>query len=836
MTARATQYVARQLKQLLATYVDGVTEETLNLQLLGGKLKLENISIRETALADLELPLRCSGRVGKLELTVNLLRFWWNEPVKIVLEDVELILEPLDQGEELCPSRLGAHLERIRLWKEGQVNGILQRDEDAGSRSTGFLARLAKKIRDNLEIHIKNFRVNVVDARSPDDGKAYKLELVLGSLVATSMDKKLPANDSPSSEESQKADTSKTEKVLAIHGFHAALMPYREHVEDLQGIARTAQADAEETLRQTYMAVEPVNLTLYLTIDDNHQLKVPQFLFRLDIDTAAIKFYKAQYCALYRIAAETSLYRGCLEHWYWRPRVPPLKDPRAWFRFAIKCVRSQVHHKRSAAKLGESYTFQYTRYLLAKNWLDSDQEALLRMENHFNAESLAKFRVAAKQMAQVQAAAAEAAKKVKAQESWGQWAKSFVASTVAETADLSDLDVEAQRILREAVEAAETADDDMEINAYPKHYARYRVDWSAKMGSLTLIDEGWMPESPSRELCMMQFHDLHGQYAIRRDSYRYSFNLASVTIDDRTNSVNGLSQIASCRPSSADSEGAIKQLLKWNWDTLPVSYNSETEEVFDSKDGGKMSVVVDGLNLVYSVESVLGIYNFFFVPKEDRFSRGDQKEAKEEQMVPEDDLAKELSLWFDRTRYDKQMQWQLSVLQPCILFPANAKDPTEPVLVFDLDRFLWGSELFEDESDDTVKYYDRMVMMVQNTRFRLVESIDRWLSCTANHKVAWMMEPITLAQDFDFQIVWDRCRLPENIRLAKDVPRNALSGTLPRVHFSVLAEQYCTFWYVFFRGGEISLGHTAGAGGRGCGAAASSPWLWYFADVSIQDA
>ena len=367
----------------------------------------------------------------------------------------------------------------------GDEDAAAHCDEDAGSRSTGFLARLAKKIRDNLEIHIKNFRVNVVDARSPDDGKAYKLELVLGSLVATSMDKKSPANDSPSREESQKADTSKTEKVLAIHGFHAALMPYREHVEDLQGIARTAQADAEETLRQTYMAVEPVSLTLYLTIDDNHQLKVPQFLFRLDIDTTAIKFYKAQYCALYRIAAETSLYRGCLEHWYWRPRMPPLKDPRAWFRFAIKCVRSQVHHKRSAAKLGESYTFQYTRYLLAKNWLDSDQEALLRMENHFNAESLAKFRVAAKQMAQVQAAAAEAAKKVKARESWGQWAKSFVASTVADTADLSDLDVEAQRILREAVEAKADAvatlraevDAAVRCAAHPALCVRRRQGW-----------------------------------------------------------------------------------------------------------------------------------------------------------------------------------------------------------------------------------------------------------------------------------------------------------------------------------------------------------------------
>ena len=121
MTTRATKYVAQQLKELLGTYVEGVTEDSLNLQLLGGKLKLENLRIRETALADLELPFKCSGTVGKMELTVNLLRFWWNEPVIIGLEDVELNLDPLDQGEELCPSRFAAHFERIRLWKEGQV-------------------------------------------------------------------------------------------------------------------------------------------------------------------------------------------------------------------------------------------------------------------------------------------------------------------------------------------------------------------------------------------------------------------------------------------------------------------------------------------------------------------------------------------------------------------------------------------------------------------------------------------------------------------------------------------------------------------------------------------
>ncbi len=38
-----------------------------------------------------------AGTVGKLELSVNLLRFWWNEPVVIILEDVDIVLEPLAQ-------------------------------------------------------------------------------------------------------------------------------------------------------------------------------------------------------------------------------------------------------------------------------------------------------------------------------------------------------------------------------------------------------------------------------------------------------------------------------------------------------------------------------------------------------------------------------------------------------------------------------------------------------------------------------------------------------------------------------------------------------------------
>ena len=246
---------------------------------------------------------------------------------------------------------------------------------------------------------------------------------------------------------------------------------------------------------------------------------------------------------------------------------------------------------------------------------------------------------------------------------------------------------------------------------------------------------------------------------------------------------------------AGDSDGSegesCPKVVKWNWDTAPFDPS-------DDKDGGEISIVVDGLNLVYSMESVLGIYNFWFVPKEDRFSRGDVTEAEEDRVVLQEELAGELSVWMDRTRYDTRMKWQVSVVQPCILFVANAKDASDAIIVFDLDRFTWGSKLPE-EIENNMVYYDRSVMSIENTRFRLVDDIQSWLHCIANRKAAWLMQPITLAQEFDFEIVWDRCKLPEEIRVPMDLPRNALSGTLPHVNFFLRGHQYCTFWYIFFK-------------------------------------
>eukprot|EP00960_Hanusia_phi_P059490 764183-Hanusia_phi.AAC.1 len=767
----------------------GVTEDALNLQLLGGKLRLENLSIKETALSWLELPFRTSGKVGHLELSVNFLRFWWNEPVIIVLKDVEINFEPLEQGENLSPEDYASHFERIRIWKESQIHAINEKQEDGARKAPSFLARLAKKVRDNLQIHISNFRVNIIDKRAEREGhQCFTLGLVLGSLVAMSASNDEGKGNSPSEE------TTATEKVLEIKDLQMHLV---SHDGD-----RRDSAVAEKTF-EDFQIIKPIHLVVRLTINDNHQFKAPQFHFRLvssifqlllelmisvqEMNKLEWRFFKMQYIILYKILEECNLYRSRIEHWYWRPRDPPLKSPKMWFRYAIRRIRDQVHHRKCAAKIGEQYTCTYLSQLLSNDSND-EGKTLRALENHLSADSIASFRQAAKQMAEAhEAAVSEAKKAAKSQQSWGQWARSFVVSSYDQDLDKSLLDDESKKILHEALQLSCASDDTIESNAYPREYARFRIDFSITMGSLTLIEKGWLASEEPKELCYMQFDILEGNYDIRRDTYMYGFSLLSFEMQDRQNSIDGLSRIASCNHSICDDGSEAKKLLTWNWDTLPSSDSP--------KDGGNIAVRLDGLHLVYSVECVLGVYNFWIVPKEDRFPS-----SATEVLNDHDEESSEwhLQLWKDRTRFDKRMQWHISVLKPCILLPADHRSDAEPVIVFDLDSFTWKSVLNSAE-DERLQFFDRNVLDVKNTRFRLAEDINVWLHCLANNRTAWIMQNITLATDFDFQITWDWCKLTEPIRIMKDLPRQIVRGTLPCANLFCTAEQYNSFWYAFFK-------------------------------------
>jgi hypothetical protein len=82
------------------------------------------------------------------------------------------------------PAAFAAHFQRIRQWKESQVRAIQEKKEPNQRSEDGFLARLAKKVRDSLEIRIRNFRIRYADRRSTAAGVSAPLLRACGEISA----------------------------------------------------------------------------------------------------------------------------------------------------------------------------------------------------------------------------------------------------------------------------------------------------------------------------------------------------------------------------------------------------------------------------------------------------------------------------------------------------------------------------------------------------------------------------------------------------------------------------------------------------------------------------
>jgi hypothetical protein len=82
------------------------------------------------------------------------------------------------------PAAFAAHFQRIRQWKEAQVRAIQEKKEPHQRSEDGFLARLAKKVRDSLEIRIRNFRIRYADRRSTADGVSGPPLLSFNEIIA----------------------------------------------------------------------------------------------------------------------------------------------------------------------------------------------------------------------------------------------------------------------------------------------------------------------------------------------------------------------------------------------------------------------------------------------------------------------------------------------------------------------------------------------------------------------------------------------------------------------------------------------------------------------------
>ena len=93
----AKAILLRVLESYLGRYISGITADNLKMGVWSGKVELQNLELRPSALADLKLPVKVRhGTIGKLTAVVPW-RHLGSKPVQITMDEVFVLAVPCIQ-------------------------------------------------------------------------------------------------------------------------------------------------------------------------------------------------------------------------------------------------------------------------------------------------------------------------------------------------------------------------------------------------------------------------------------------------------------------------------------------------------------------------------------------------------------------------------------------------------------------------------------------------------------------------------------------------------------------------------------------------------------------
>jgi vacuolar protein sorting-associated protein 13A/C len=158
---------AHLLKQILIAklgkFVDGLDSENISVAILQGDFELINVGLKADALTQFQLPFRIvKGYISRLTAKVTWMKLE-SEPVKVDLEGVYIVLEPLLTKEwtfdEVVITSLKKELIAEFELKIAQVN--LSARELLSQRS--YTEKLTANILDNLQVTVSNIHICLED-------------------------------------------------------------------------------------------------------------------------------------------------------------------------------------------------------------------------------------------------------------------------------------------------------------------------------------------------------------------------------------------------------------------------------------------------------------------------------------------------------------------------------------------------------------------------------------------------------------------------------------------------------------------------------------------------
>ncbi|XP_018021459.1 vacuolar protein sorting-associated protein 13C [Hyalella azteca] len=182
------------LNKVLGTYIENLDGSNLKLSLWSGKAELNNLDIKQSALEELQLPIRpVYGHLDKLRLVIpwnNLFAGVWEAHVSGVM----LLVAPntsitydKDKEEKLLHQAKMAMLEKIELAQAKAAAGAAA-NKATTPADDGYLEKLIAQVVRNIQVTITDVHVRYEDNISTPE-HPFSFGVTLASLSVISTDK-----------------------------------------------------------------------------------------------------------------------------------------------------------------------------------------------------------------------------------------------------------------------------------------------------------------------------------------------------------------------------------------------------------------------------------------------------------------------------------------------------------------------------------------------------------------------------------------------------------------------------------------------------------------------
>ncbi|KAL1140357.1 hypothetical protein AAG570_000289 [Ranatra chinensis] len=339
--------VADLLNKYLGEYVENLDKSQLNIGIWGGDVALRDLTLKENALEDLNLPVKTvRGHLGQLTLQIP----WKNlygAPVIATIERLFLLVVPnqsvrYDKEKE---EKWAEEAKQAELLKIEEAKKAL-REKDKPKPDNTFVEKLAAQIIKNVQVRIKNIHIRYED-KVTNPEKPFALGITLNSLDVVT----IPSWGEPLSIDPVNIIFKELSiQCLSVY-WNSCTTLFSDFSTENYLIAISDGIATKSTMPPGYK-YRPINSSSKLRINtkpemDGSNFKIPKVLLQLDLERLQVKISKSQYQDLTVLLETMSRMSRAAQYRKFRPDVSSYRGHyKEWWIFAYKCILEEEVKRR----------------------------------------------------------------------------------------------------------------------------------------------------------------------------------------------------------------------------------------------------------------------------------------------------------------------------------------------------------------------------------------------------------------------------------------------------------------------------------------------------------